>query len=175
MKDTELKVVVELMKNSRRSDRELARAIGMSQPTVTRTRTGLEKQGIIKEYTMVPDYVQLGFQLMSITFTRLKEPISKETLEEVRKSARKTMSERPTAVISATNGLGCNADHAVIAFHRDYAEYCEFMNLIRQRQIVAVDEVKSFIGNLFDKNQFQSLSFSKLAEYLAKTKESARA
>jgi hypothetical protein len=40
---------------------------------------------------------------------------------------------------------------------------------------VAVDEVKSFIGNLFDKNQFQSLSFSELAEYLAKTKESARA
>jgi len=28
MKDTELKVVVELMKNSRRSDRELARAMG---------------------------------------------------------------------------------------------------------------------------------------------------
>ena len=143
MKDTELKVVVELMKNSRRSDRELARAIGMSQPTVTRTRTGLEKRGIIKEYTMVPDYVQLGFQLMSITFTRLKEPISKETLEEVRKSARKTLSERPTAVISATNGLGCNADHAVIAFHRNYAEYSEFMNLIRHRQIVAVDEVKA--------------------------------
>jgi len=66
MKDTELKVVVELMKNSRRSDRELVRAIGMSQPTVTRIRTGLEKRGIIKEYTMVPDYVQLGFQLMSI-------------------------------------------------------------------------------------------------------------
>ncbi len=53
MKDTELKVVVELIKNSRRSNRELARAIGMSQPTVTRTRTGLEKQGIIKEYTIV--------------------------------------------------------------------------------------------------------------------------
>jgi len=93
----------------------------------------------------------------------------------VRKSVRKTLSERPSAVIFATNGLGCNADHAVIAFHRNYAEYCEFMNLIRQRQIVAVDEVKSFIGNLFDKNQFQSLSFSELAEYLAKTKESARA
>ena len=61
MKDTELKVVVELMKNSRRSDRELARAIGMSQPTVTRTRTGLEKRGIIKEYTMVQVMYSLVF------------------------------------------------------------------------------------------------------------------
>jgi len=61
------------------------------------------------------------------------------------------MSECPTAVISATNGLGCNADHAVIAFHRNYAEYSEFMNLIRERQIVVVDKVKSFIADLFDK------------------------
>lgn len=30
MKDSELKVVVELIKNRRRSNRELARAIGMS-------------------------------------------------------------------------------------------------------------------------------------------------
>ena len=82
MKDAELKVVVELMKNSRRSDRELARVIGMRHPTVARTRTGLEKQGIIKEYTMVPDYVPLGFQLMSITFMRLKEPISKKLLRK---------------------------------------------------------------------------------------------
>jgi len=72
MKDTELKVVVELIKNRGRSNRELARAIGMSQPTVTRTQTGLEKRGIIKEYTIAPDYVQLGLTLMSITFTRLK-------------------------------------------------------------------------------------------------------
>ena len=90
MKDSESKVVVELIKNSRRSNRELARAIGMSQPSVTWTRTGLEKRGIIKEYMIVPDYVQLGLTLMFITFTRLKEPISKETLEEVRKSAGKT-------------------------------------------------------------------------------------
>jgi DNA-binding Lrp family transcriptional regulator len=40
------------MKNSRRSDRELALVLGISQPTVTRLRTRLEKEGIIKEYTM---------------------------------------------------------------------------------------------------------------------------
>jgi DNA-binding Lrp family transcriptional regulator len=37
MKETALKLIAELMKNSRRSDRELAKAVGVSQPTVTRT------------------------------------------------------------------------------------------------------------------------------------------
>jgi DNA-binding Lrp family transcriptional regulator len=34
MKDIELRLISELMKNSRRSDRELAKAIGISQPTI---------------------------------------------------------------------------------------------------------------------------------------------
>mgnify|MGYP006271117405 CR=1 FL=1 len=49
LKDVELRIVAELMKNSRRSDRELAKVVGVSQPTVTRTRSRLEKEGIIKE------------------------------------------------------------------------------------------------------------------------------
>ena len=36
VKDVELKLISELMKDSRRSDRELAKAIGVSQPTISR-------------------------------------------------------------------------------------------------------------------------------------------
>lgn len=50
MKKVELKVLSELMKNSKISDRELAKTIGVSQPTVTRARTRLEKNGYIQEY-----------------------------------------------------------------------------------------------------------------------------
>ena len=45
MKDVELKLISELMKNSRRSDRELAKTIGVSQPTVSRLIRKLEKNG----------------------------------------------------------------------------------------------------------------------------------
>jgi len=47
LKDVELKFISELMKNSRRSDRELARVLGLSQPTVGRMMKKLEKEGII--------------------------------------------------------------------------------------------------------------------------------
>jgi len=44
MKEIELKLVSELMKNSRRSDRELSKVLGVSQPTVTRLRSRLKKK-----------------------------------------------------------------------------------------------------------------------------------
>lgn len=53
MKDIEVRIISELMKNSRRSDRELAKAIGVSQPTISRTIKRLEKEGYIREYTMI--------------------------------------------------------------------------------------------------------------------------
>jgi DNA-binding Lrp family transcriptional regulator len=45
MKDSELRLTAELMKNSRRSDRELAKALGVSQPMISRMIKKLEKEG----------------------------------------------------------------------------------------------------------------------------------
>ena len=173
MKDVELKVVIELLKNSHRSDRELAKAVGVSQPTISRTREKLEKQGIIKEYTIIPDYPQLGFTLMSLTFTKMKGPLSKEILDEYAKRARNAINEYPSALILGNTGMGCNADYVTIAFHRDYSEYCEFIRDIRQFPNVNIDQTQSFIIDLSDKNNFQPLSFHYLAGYLAKAERSS--
>ena len=54
LKELERKLLSELIKNSHRSDRELAKAIGSSQPTTTRLRNKLEKEGYIREYTIIP-------------------------------------------------------------------------------------------------------------------------
>jgi len=173
MKDVELKVVIELMKNSHRSDRELARAVGVSQPTLSRTRKKLEDHGMIKEYTIIPDYPQLGLTLMSMTFTKMKGPLSNEILEDLKKRARNTISGYPSALILGNTGMGCNADYVAIAFHRNYEEYSEFMRDIKEFPSVNIDETQSFIVNLLEE-QFQPLSFSLLAGYLAKAKESSQ-
>jgi len=48
------KLLSELLKDSKRSDRELAKALGVSQPTVTRNRSRLVKDGVIREFTVIP-------------------------------------------------------------------------------------------------------------------------
>jgi DNA-binding Lrp family transcriptional regulator len=85
MKDTELKLLCELMKNSRRSDRQLAKTTGLSQPTVSRAIKKLEEKGFIKEYAMIPDFSKLDFRVMAIIFTKLNKQISPDALEEIRK------------------------------------------------------------------------------------------
>jgi DNA-binding Lrp family transcriptional regulator len=169
MKDIALKLIIELLKNSHRSDRELAKALRVSQPTISRTREKLEKQGLIKEYTIIPDYPQLGFELMSITFTKMTGGFSKEILDDLRKRARNTIREYPSALIFGDTGMGCNADYVTIAFHKNYSEYIEFMRDIKQFPNVNIDATHSFIVNLHEP-QFQPLSHSILAGYLAKAK-----
>ena len=68
MKELERRLIAELIRNSRRSDRELAKAVGCSQPTVSRMIKRLEKEGYIKEYTMIPDFHRLGYEIMALTF-----------------------------------------------------------------------------------------------------------
>jgi DNA-binding Lrp family transcriptional regulator len=174
LKDVGLKLVIELLKDSHRSDRELAKAVGVSQPTISRTREKLEKQGMIREYTIIPDYSQLGFELMSITFTKMTGPLSKEILNDLKKRARVTMNEDPSALILGNTGMGCNADYVAIAFHKDYCEYSMFMQDIKGYPNVNIDQTKSFIIDLTEKDQMQPLSFQHLAGRLAKTKENSQ-
>ncbi|MBE0519957.1 winged helix-turn-helix transcriptional regulator, partial [Candidatus Bathyarchaeota archaeon] len=61
-------LLYELMKNSKRSDRELAKVVKVSQPTITRMRKNLEKSEYVREYTIVPAVEKLGFELTALTF-----------------------------------------------------------------------------------------------------------
>jgi DNA-binding Lrp family transcriptional regulator len=171
MKEVELKLVIELLKDSSRSDRELARVIEVSQPTVSRIRKGLEKRGLVKEYTIIPDFQQLGFELMSMTFTKFRVLSSKQGLDDLKRRAGEAMREHPSALILGCIGMGCNADYVTIAFHKHYSEYLQFMKDIKQFPNVNIDETRSFLIDLCDRNQFQPLSFYHLVGYLERTKK----
>jgi DNA-binding Lrp family transcriptional regulator len=171
LKDVALKLISELMKNSRRSDRDLARALGVSQPTVTRVRTRLEREGMIREYTVVPDYARLGFEIASITFARLNEPMSQEAIEQIRETTKEREKKNPAATILAMNGIGCDAERVVVALHKDYSEFTEFLRFVKQFPEVKVDELKSFIIDLSDKTHFRSLTFSVLADRVLTMRE----
>ena len=75
-----------MIKNSRVSDRELARLLQVSQPTVTRMRGRLEKEGYIKTYTVIPDFTKMGYQILAFTFSKLRSyPTTEEAVDIIQR------------------------------------------------------------------------------------------
>jgi len=162
----EWKLLSELMKNSRRSDRDLAKAIGSSQPTVTRTRRKLEKEGYIKEYTMIPDFAKLGFQILALTFLKKGEEVAPTELEKARKLVRSTLRETGASTIMVERGSGLGQDGVIISFHKDYASYLRFRDDISQGNYGISFRLESFLTGLSEEVHYKPLTFSTLPKYL---------
>jgi DNA-binding Lrp family transcriptional regulator len=172
MKDVELKLISELMKNGRKSDRELAKAIGVSQPTVTRTRSRLEKEGIIKEYTIIPDFRKIGFEILAITFIKFRKELSSEDADEVKKTAREIAEKTPEAILMAMDGMGLGFNRVFISFHRNYSSYTKVINLVETHaHHIDSSSIESFMISLANETHYQPLTLLAIANYLLKTKE----
>jgi DNA-binding Lrp family transcriptional regulator len=117
-----------MLQNSRLSDREMAKLLNVSQPTVTRNRAILEKKGYIRTYTVIPDFKKMGYRLLAFTFSKLKGyPNAKDAIELVKQGA-EWAQKRPN-VIFASDGQGLGGiDIIMMSFHKDYDEYVEFMH-----------------------------------------------
>jgi DNA-binding Lrp family transcriptional regulator len=170
MKKIEWMLLSELMKNSKNSDRELAKRIGVSQPTVTRTRTRLEKEGYIKEYTMIPDFGKLGFELMSISLAKMKKEPTEEEYVKLKKSGSEVLKKHPFAIVMAMSGRGCGYDRVVIAFHENYTSFLEFMEESRKSPFSEVYEYEDFLVGISGYH-YMPLTLSALANYLSTVKE----
>jgi len=169
MKDVELKLIAELMKNSRRSDRELGKAIGVSQPTVSRMIKKLEKEGYIKEYTMIPDFRKLGFELMSLVYVSYSKGSTDKEVEETRKVAREITSKNPEPILMVVTGMGLGYDRLIVSFHEDYSSYVKHKAIARQLPHLDQHHVESFLLNP-DGNHYQPFTFSVIAQYLSTRK-----
>ncbi|HVP41175.1 MAG TPA: winged helix-turn-helix transcriptional regulator [Candidatus Krumholzibacteriaceae bacterium] len=166
MKETELKLLAELMRNSRRSDRELAKAIGVSQPTVTRMIRRLEKEGVIKEYTMIPDFSRLGYRILALIFAKLKKTLSPEETEKARQIIIENLSKSVFGIVMLERGIGLGYDGVIMAYFPDYASYVKYRNIIKAYPFVEVSGIDALLINLNDKLRYRPLTFSYLAKSL---------
>ena len=165
LKDLERRLVSELMKNCRRSDRQLAKALGVSQPAVTRTVHELEKEGIIKEYTAVPDFTKLGYTLLAVTLVKLKRHLSKDEIEKAKKSA-KEGAEDNLHFIMLERGMGMGYNGVFLSFHKDYASFTEHKKWLTQYDYLEIADIQSFLIDLKDEVHYRALTFSTLAKHI---------
>ena len=168
MKEIERKTLSELIKNSRRSDRELAKAIGTSQPTATRIRTKLEKEGYIKEYTTVPSLSKIGYAILALTFMKLdlKHSLPPKNLGEFRKIHYDALSKNPNALMLVKRGMGLGYDAVVISLHQDYSSCDKFRTFIRQNMTERITDMDTFLVNLEEEQNSLPFSFNLLANQM---------
>ena len=120
---------------------------------------------------MVPNLSKIGYEIMALTFVRYSNQISRESYEGVMKEARELERKVPHATLMAMSGIGINYDRVIISFHENYNSYTEMMQMIRQLPFLAVAHTESFMVNLKDKNHFQPLTFSIMADHILQLKK----
>jgi len=152
-----LKLLFELIKNSKRSDRDLAKILGISQPTVTRLRKTLEKEAI-KQYTIIPNFSYLGFDIMVFTFAR-----SKELVHPLWEKGVEWAKGQPNVMFVST-GQGIDADAIMISVHKDYADFVKFYHDFRRDWGKYLEDFKTFIMSLKGSIQIKRFSFNCLVD-----------
>jgi DNA-binding Lrp family transcriptional regulator len=157
MKKRMLKLLFELMKNAKRSDREIAKIIGVSQPTITRMRQRLEKTAIV-DYTVIPDWTELGFEIMAMTFVKAKGATASV------EAAKKWAAKNPNVIFTA-GGEGMGMDYAVISFHKNYSGYSSFIENLKAEWAENLQGLQTFLMTTGEEKMVKPFSL----KYLEKT------
>jgi len=172
LKDIDFKIIFALMKNSKISDRELAKTVGVSQPTVSRRRARLEKEGLL-DYTAIPDFRKLGFQIMAFSFSKWTPEALAELLdkEDFVKQVQRFFSRFPNVIFATTGGSGLGGmDSASISVHKDYNDYTKFMKEIKKEWGKNVAAFDSFIFSLGSDDVVRPITFKYIGEYINKSR-----
>jgi DNA-binding Lrp family transcriptional regulator len=162
LRSEDYRILSELMKNARISDRQLAKVIGLSQPTVSRKRAFLEKE-LIDGYTTIPKWDKLGYELLAITLIKSKPMFSsREKYVAVDKRGFEWLRNQPNVIMGgAIQGIGFNGH--LISVHKNYSDYNQFLQKLRIDMGDIIDDVQTLLVDLIAKD-IKPLHLKYLAE-----------
>jgi len=158
-KELSQRLLRELLANSKRSDRELAKVLEVSQPTITRYRHKLEKTGTIQDYAIVPDFRKMGFELLALTLVKFRpEFFTPEMVEGVKRDAVKF----PEAIFVSA-GEGLEANFLIISLNKNFTEYHSRLNRLRLHWKDFLEGFQSFIVSIGE-GEYKRFSIAHLAD-----------
>lgn len=142
-KEKIIDLLYELMKNSKRSDRELAKVVDVSQPTITRLRKGLEQLNLIREYTVIPALDKLGFEVLAFNYVEagaVQHESAKTSLSWVAENSK---------ILFASSGEGLSGKTLMmISIHKDFSSFTEFSRELRSVLGPRAVSMESFLVSL---------------------------
>jgi len=163
LKPMDYKILWELVKDSRRSDRTLAKALKSSQPTVTRRRVRLEKE-FLDGYTAIPKWEKIGFELVAFTFVKTKVRFAKPREREVAIQKTKEWMMKQPNVIFVSEGQGMGWTGVCVSLHKSYSDFARFMRKHDSELSDNLTESQSFTADLSPDTVRKPFHFKYLAE-----------
>ncbi|MFB3889587.1 MAG: Lrp/AsnC family transcriptional regulator [Candidatus Bathyarchaeia archaeon] len=147
LKPLDYQLLFELMKDSHRSDRQLAKALGISQPTVTRRRAMLE-DNVIEGYTVIPKFGQIGYEISSFTFLKTKlNHLKGQEKEEAFGRMKEWFMKQPDVIV-VVDGQGMGWDAVCVSLHENYTAYAQFLRAMESDLSDLVLDTQSFQADL---------------------------
>lgn len=162
LKQIDFKLLFELMKNSNRNDRQLAKVLGVSQPTVTRRRAMLE-ENYIEGYTVFPKFFEIGFEIMALTFFRSNFRGEQGQYDEESLKRLKDWCNDQSHIVVAVNGIGLGWNSGFFSYHQNYTSLTEFLRTFETELSDLVSESQTFIINLRTDAVFKPFNLRQLA------------
>lgn len=166
LKTLDYKILSLLLQNSKMSDRSIAKELDVSQPTVTRRRNRLEAD-LIRTYTLIPDFLKLGYQILAFTFVKLKSYPPPKDAEGIVQRAKEWADKHPN-VIFAADGEGLGKDVVMVSFHKNYSLYSEFMRNYAFDWGDIITDLGSFLVSLGSGFKMKHLDLKYLGDDLVK-------
>lgn len=115
-------LLLEYLKDSSRSDRQLAKLLGVSQATVSRLKNKLVKEGLILHFSAIPDLSKMGYEIMAFSFVKFKLG----QVPEIESMAQFWAQSHPE-ILFTSRAEGMGADAVTVSVHKDYASYKAFL------------------------------------------------
>ena len=148
--DRMILLLQELVRNSKRSDRDIAKKLQVSQPTLTRMRKRLEKEGYILDYTAIPNMTKLGFEIVAFTFMNIDrfDPKTGQLDAALGEIGHKWVSHNPRILLGA-GGEGLEGKNCMmVSVHRDFTDFTDFISDFRGRWTANIKDIDTFLVSL---------------------------
>ena len=121
------------------------------------------EQGVIQGFTIIPDFVKIGYEIMAITFIKAMGIFTKKDYADIRSQGLEWLKNEPAIIMGgACEGMGMNS--FIISLHKSYSAYNQFMLKLRLEMGDFIDEVQSVLVDLRAKERLKPLHLKYLAE-----------
>jgi DNA-binding Lrp family transcriptional regulator len=166
LKNLDFLILAELMKNAKISDRKLGKILGVSQPTITRRRSKLETE-LIDEYTAIPKWQKLGYEILAITLVKAQLKLGSETIVKNTIERSNEWLKEQSNVIFGGECRGMGMTGVMISIHKNYADLDQFLTDHRRELGVILEDVQTIIVNLAGETVYRPLTLKNFADSLS--------